>query len=304
MAGDFSNIIITYKASSGSEYNLKTNGILIREANFHEWSWIPQGTNLQYGQRVSSFSRDAAAYSTKLVFHGPKYVRADLITQLHEEFERDIRNMTPGRVTWGDWYVDCYISDSSTNPATCDWTENDITIFCPRPFWIKEEKKSFLPQDEPPVSQLYLDYEFDYDYDYFLSSIGNSRLVRSFPLESDFKMIIYGPVANPQVSINGYPYKINDTLEATEYLIIDSRNNSIIKFLSNGTSVSIFDKRNKAKSVFERIPGGTLSFSWTGLFGFDLIIYDERSEPLNETEGTTIFDTANISWNGSILMLS
>lgn len=273
---------VIYKASSGNQYNLKTNGIWIQEANFHKWEWNARGTELQFGQRVSSFGKESSTYTTTLIFHGTAVQRAKQIAKLHEEFEADIRAMKPGRIIWGNWYADCYILASSTDPARCDWTQNEIGIFCPNPFWVKEEKKSFTKQDAPPSTQSFLDYEFDYEYDYYLGAIGNERWVRSFPFAAQFKMSIYGPVSNPRVAINGYPYQINDTLEGTEYLVINSRDNTVIKYLANNTSVSIFDKRNKEQSVFEMIPGGTLSINWTGLFGFDLLIYDERSEPVNE----------------------
>ena len=275
-------IDVIYKASSGNTYNLKKNGKWIREANYHTWTYLAQGTDLQYGKRVSSFKKDPASYKTTLVFHGTEIERAQQIAQLHEDFEADVRALTPGRLTWGDWYVDCYILASSTDPAGCNWTENTIDVYCPNPFWIKEEEKSFMPQDAPPVSQTFLDYSYDYDYDYFLGAIGNGKWIRSFPFAAEFKLYIYGPVSNPRIAINGYPYQINDTLEATEYLIIDSRENTVTKHLAGGGTSNIFDKRNKAQSVFEPIPGGTLSFNWTGLFGFDLLIYDERSEPIKE----------------------
>lgn len=273
---------IIYKASSGNQYNLQTDGSWIREANFHAWTFTPRGTELQFGQRVSSFAKDAATYTTTLIFHGTIQERAQLINKLHEEFENDIRSMQQSRLTWGSWYIDCYIVASSTAPETISWTTNEIEIFCPRPFWVKEEKKSFIAQAEPPVSQTFLDYEYDYQYDYFLGAIGTENWVRSFPFESDFKMYIYGPVSNPRVIINGYAYQVFDTLEATEYMIIDSLQHTVTKYLANSTHVSIFDLRNKAQSVFEKIPGGNLSVNWTGLFGFDLIIFDERSEPVKE----------------------
>lgn len=272
---------ITYTASSGNVYNLKTNGILTKEANYHTWAWDPQGTELQYGQRVSSFSRAAAVYNTTLLFYGTKLKRTELITAFHEDIELDLQTMRTGRIDWGGWYVDCYITTSDTTPAAGDWTENAISIFCPRPFWIKEEKKTFLPQDEP-AAQDFLDYTFDYQYDYFLGAIGSQRWVRSFPFDTNFRMYIYGPVSNPRIAVNGYPYQVNDTLEATEYLVIDSRENTIIKYLANNTNVSIFDLRNKTESVFNKIPAGTLNLTWTGLFGFDLVLFDERSEPVNE----------------------
>lgn len=273
---------VIYESSSGNTYNLQTNGKWIREANFHKWAYIANGTELQYGKRVSSFSKEPAVYKTNLLFHGTAIARAAQINVLHEEFELDIRTLTPGRLTWGNWYVDCYILESATDPATCDWTENEISVYCANPFWIKEEKKSFAAQEEPPILQEFLDYNFDYEYDYFLGAIGNEKWVRDFPFASEFQMLIFGPVSNPRIIINGYPYQINDTLEATEYLVIDSRKNTVIKYLAGGGTANIFDKRNKAQSVFEQIPGGNLTVNWTGLFGFELIIYDERSEPVKE----------------------
>lgn len=276
------NSTIIYKASSGREYNLKTNGRLIKTANFHVWNWEPQGTDLQYGKRVSSFSKDAVTYETVLLFSGTVAERAQMITQLHEDFELDVRSKKMARITWGNWYVDCYITASSTDPADCDWTENTITIYCPNPFWRREEKKSFQAQEEPPIQQEFLDYQYGYNYDYFLGAIGNERWVRTFPFASDFKMTIYGEVSNPRIAINGYPYQVNDTLEATEYMVIDSRAGTVTKYLANSTNVSIFDKRDKVYSVFQQIPAGTLNVTWTGLFGFDLVLYDERSEPTND----------------------
>lgn len=273
---------IIYKASSGNQYNLQTDGSWIKDANFHAWSFTPRGTDLQFGQRVSSFAKEAATYTTTLIFHGTIQERAQKINKLHEEFENDIRSMEQARLTWGSWYINCYITASSTAPDIGPWTTNDIEIFCPRPFWVKQEKKSFIAQDEPPISQTFLDYEYDYQYDYFLGAIGTENWVRDFPFASDFQMYIYGPVSNPRVAINGYPYQIFDTLEPTEYMVIDSLQHTVTKHLANGTQASIFDLRNKVDSVFEKIPGGTLSVNWTGLFGFDLIIYDERSEPVKE----------------------
>lgn len=273
---------VVYKASSGATYNLQSNGTWIREANYHAWAYEARGTDLQYGRRVSSFAKNPATYKTTLIFHGTAISRAQKIAKLHEEFEADIRAMKPGRLIWGNWYVDCYIIDSSTDPDKCDWTENTIGVYCPNPFWIKEEKQSFVKQNTPPIAQSFLDYEYDYEYDYYLSAIGTSHWVRTFPFEANFVLTIYGPVSNPRIAINGYPYQINDTLESSEYVVLDSRANTIIKHLANGTEANIFDLRDKTHSVFEPMPGGTLSINWTGLFGFDLVLYDERSEPVNE----------------------
>ena len=270
---------LRYVASSGNTYDLKTrNSILTRDANFHTWTWSPIGTELQYGFRVANFSKEAAVYSAVLVFEGSALQRKTKIENLHEDFETDIRNKTPGKIIWGDYYIECYITDSSTAPNDrSDWTNNDISIYCPYPFWTKDNKKSFAPQSAP-VGQEFLDYEFDYEYDYHYRP-GSATWTRTFPFTSNFRMIVYGPCANPLVTINGYPYQFFDTLAASEYVSINSRTNKIIKHLADGSAVGIFNKRNKEQSIFEPIPGGTLSIIWSGDFGFDLTIFEERSEP-------------------------
>ena len=202
-----------------------------------------------------------------------------MIDALHEDFELDVRTKRPGRVIWGDYYIDCYISESSTEPDEADiWTDNKLNFYCPYPFWVKEETKEFFPKSVP-AGQEYLDYPFDYMYDYFYGNPGIGTWQTDFPFESMFKLTVYGPVSDPRVQINGYPYQVFTTLAEGEYLVIDSRHNTITKYPSGGNPVNLFDNRDKTNSVFKAIPGGTLQFNWSGAFGFDLTLYKERSEP-------------------------
>lgn len=274
------SVLLEYVASSGRVYNLKTKGLIrTRTANYHKWDWGVDGTALQFGVRVADFSRGAFTYKSQLVFDGPLAERKALVEALHEDFELDVRNLTPGRIIWGDYYIVCFILSSSTYPDENNWyTDNDIEIYCPHPFWIKEVKRTFYPQ-EAPEDERFLDYSFDYDYDYYYGSPGIATWTTDFPFPSEFALTVFGPVSNPRILINGYPYQFNDTLESTEYVVISSRDNTIMKHLANGLSVSIFDLRNKEQSIFEPIPANTLTINWSGLFGFDLTLFEERSEP-------------------------
>lgn len=273
------SVKLQYIASSGNVYNLQSDGIRTKTANYHSWKWGVNGTILQYGIRVSDFKRDPALYETRLILNGSPLQRKALLEALHDDFERDVRNMTLGRIVWGDYYIDCYITTSSTFPDPNDvWTDNDINIYCPYPFWIQEETKSFYPQSAPEGEE-FLDYEYDHNYDYYYGNPGLARWVRDFPWSCEFRMTLYGPSSNPQVTINGHPYLINDTLEDSDYIVIDSRSNKVTKYLANGQVLNIFDLRGKTKSVFTPIPGGTLSLNWPGTWGFDLTLFEERSEP-------------------------
>lgn len=273
------NVLLKYIASSGNEYNLKTNGIKTRTANYHNWNWGVDGTTLQFGTRVANFTREAAVYETQLVFTGTYFETKALIEALHQDMELDVRNGQTGRIVWGDYYIDCYITMSSTQPDENNvYATNDLQIYCPYPFWVKEETKSFTPQ-EAIVGQEFLDYDYDYEYDYFTGDVGISIWMIDSPFPSEFNMTVYGPAVNPRVSINDHPYQFFDTLESNEYVIIDSRNNTITKYLADGSEVNIFDLRNKDFSIFQQVQGERLVLNWTGGFGFDLTVYEERSEP-------------------------
>ena len=272
------SVDLKYIASSGNVYNLKGDGIRSKKANYHKWKWVTNGTTLQYGIRVSDFSRKPAEYETTLIFYGSHNSRKELIDALHADFELDVRTMHPGRVIWGDYYIDCYITNSSTEPDEIDiWTDNAVTLYCPYPFWIKENTRSFYARSVE--EQDYLDFPYDFSYDYYFGNPGVAVWERSHLLESDFEMKIYGPVVEPRIMVNGYPYILFDILEEQEYALINSKEKTVKKILASGQEVNIFDLRNKEESVFQKIPGGTLRLNWSGNFGFDLTIFEERSEP-------------------------
>ncbi|RDU22213.1 hypothetical protein [Anaerosacchariphilus polymeriproducens] len=96
---------------------------------------------------------------------------------------------------------------------------------------------------------------------------------------SNFKMILYGPCSDPTILIAGHTYKVFATLERGEYIIIDSRNKTVYQYFEDSTSLSLFNQRYKEESLFDKIPAGNLTISWNREFGFDLILFDERSEP-------------------------
>ena len=272
------SVKLQYVSSNGNTYDINAESIKTKTADLHTWKWEPVGTQLQYGSRFANFTRKVAAYDIDMVIPGPRLAAKALLNDLHQAFEYDMRNMTPCRIIFGDYYIDGYVTGSDTEPYNYMWARNKITVTCPYPFWIREVKHSFMPQDAPG-SQTFLDYEYDYNYDYFYGNPGIAIWPLDFPFAAEFKMDIFGPVATPRVLVNGYPYQINETLEENEYLTIDSRKNTVYKRLANGQQVNIFDLREKTQSVFEPMPGGNLTVTWSGAFGFDITIYQERSEP-------------------------
>lgn len=275
-----SGVNLRYVASSGRSYNLRSDTLRTRSgANFHDWSWNVEAVKLKHGERVSAFTRPAAVYEATLSLFGTSQEKLALLEALHDDFELDVRNMTPGRLIWNKYYIECFATKSKTAPDGSNMlVDNKVSFYCPYPFWIKEETKSFYAQVSSE-EETFLDYPFDYPYDYSSRRSGSATWQTGFPFKSDFKMVIYGPVENPRVVINGHAYQIMDVLGASEYVVIDSKQGTIEKTTASGQKVNAFDLRNKAESVFEQIPEKTLQISWPATFGFDLTLYEERSEP-------------------------
>lgn len=270
-------VSIKYVASSGNTYDLITNGIKHREANYYSWAWDVEGTKLQYGYRVADFSRDAAVYDTELIFYGSEQRRRTLVQNLHDDFENDVRTKRAGKIIWGDYYLECYITESSTEPTEVGtWTSNKITIYAPYPFWV-QDFHIVLPASQETASG-FLDYPYDYPYDYAAPTMGTRHIQTNFPFESEFEMVIYGLAVNPRVVINDYAYALYATIPQGAYVIINSRQKTIMMY-RNGTRTNMFNFRNKTASIFQRITGGDLTISWDSSFGVDLTIYHERSEP-------------------------
>lgn len=269
---------IKYIASSGKQYDLAVNGVLHRTANYFSWAWGVNGTKLQFGTRVSDFSRDAAEYDAELVIYGTLEERRQIISALHNDFENDLREKKPGRLIWGDYYIDAYITQSQTAPMeTWKYLNNKIHIYCPYPFWVQDAHVS-LPVSSVTESA-FLDYEYDYEYDYSAPVIGTKIVKSDFPFASEFKMVIFGLAVNPHITINGYPYVMNVTIPQGAYVVIDSRTKSITQYNNDGTQSNMFNYRNKVNSIFEKIPGGNLTIAWDASFGADITIFRERSEP-------------------------
>ena len=76
---------ITYIASSGKSYNLISDGIRHRKANYHEWEWDPETTKLQYGERVAGWSKGPGAYETELQFYGSEKQRRERVEEMLEK---------------------------------------------------------------------------------------------------------------------------------------------------------------------------------------------------------------------------
>ena len=122
------------------------------------------------------------------------------------------------------------------------------------------------------------DYPHGYAHDY-ANGAQNTILLNEGLVDADFEITIYGACANPMIVIGGHSYSVNTELLTGEYLKINSKEKKIYKVKTNGEVVNQFDFRNRDHYIFKKIGAGANNVAWSGIFGFDVTLLEERSEP-------------------------
>lgn len=123
---------------------------------------------------------------------------------------------------------------------------------------------------------------FDYPYEYNLEygvQIGGRTIANSTYTGNAFRLLIYGAVTNPTIIIGGHSYTVNGAVGEGETLTIDSMAKTITLTTASGAKINYFDKRDRQNYIFQPIQPGQNAVTWSGDFGFELTVIEERSEP-------------------------
>jgi len=269
---------LEYVGSAGT-IDLTQFETAIYKANFHAYEWGYAGTEKALGVEIDQFTRDPLAYEMTIAVRGNEANKKKTLNNILEITERDVINMTPGKLYWNEHYLECYVIASETYPSEdFHGAERTMTVLAPYPFWIKENVKQFYKKESQQGSSD-LDFPYDYSHDFAPSLTGQTTWKTDHYAPSEFEMMIYGPCINPRVLIEGHGYQVYGEYQSTDVIIINSRKGTIIKCMQGGSEQNIFDMRKKDESVFEKIPAGTIAVTWSGDFGFELKLFQERSEP-------------------------
>lgn len=248
--------------------------------SFHKYAWTKNVKKANGKERLIKFTKESMNYKLTLTLRGYLDKRKEMLNDLIDSFEQDIINRTPGTIYFGEYYIKCFIvsSDSKTSSIRSNWSDCSVEVYCPDSSWIREVCFSYTKFTEGSESNL-LEFPYEYPYEYTGLQKGMGKLENDHYANANFKMIIYGPVVNPIINIGDYPYEVNTTVEENEYLTIDSTKNTVERTLADGTIINEYNKRSFENSVFRPIPPGNNSVLWSGDFGWDITLYQKRSEP-------------------------
>lgn len=276
---------ITFTNHINESMEWGSNGIYVNYNDLHDYTWDFTAN----GSRISSFSKGIVEKTIPLIICCDSVEDGlEKKNQLMEICEKDVLSLQHGKLTIGDYYIRCYITGSKKGNYLIHkgYIETTLTLTTEYPQWVKESLFRYMPSGyvitEPGagnVPKRNHDYNFDYPYDYMSESVMRTVDNTGF-IESNFNLIIYGAVTNPIIHIGGHTYSVDCTVEENEYLTIDSVYKTIILRKQDGTKVNKFNDRNRDSYIFKKIEPGENVVSWSGDFGFDVILLEERSEPL------------------------
>lgn len=245
----------------------------------YKWEYATKGTSVL---NISSFTKRFVEKQVPIVVSaGTKDEYSRKITELLEIIDRDIYVLTPGRLYVGKTYLKCFFVSSEKPKRFVNTRSTTIylNLLAENGNWIYEDKKSFSRITSGMYNSDGLDYPHDYVFD-FSNSLVNQKVVNDNYAPSDFEMVVYGPCVSPAISIGIHTYQIDANLGTGEYMVINSSTKKIYKVKNDGEKVNLFYARGRDFYVFEKIPSGIMSVSWSGEFGFDITLLSERSEPV------------------------
>ena len=261
--------------------------------NFCQWPYMVTGgdifdgsyDNIDENDHIQEFERKITDHSLNIEINavGDAFRRA--VDHLEDVSEKVIINVTPGKLYVGKSYLKCWIVGTGKDRWVNDLCSisNSLTIRSDYPYWITEEAFSFLKASQSGAVSPWLDYPYDYAYEY--SKVRNVQYIQnSNYTASGFRITIYGPCINPLIRIGGHVYELQTTLYENEYAVIDSstrysKDRKIIRVKPDGSQEDIFNSRNKASDIWQKIAPGRSVVSWNGAFGFDVVLFNERGTP-------------------------
>lgn len=268
---------LRYVNHIGEELELGSRGVFVNYSDLHDYQW----NYTEVGDKVSYFQRGVIRKNVPIVIACQNAEDGiSVVNQLMELSEKDILVKSPGRIYLMGYYLNCYIIGSQKTDylAKRGYMIATLQLLTDQPAWIKETKFQFNYGGSSHTLGNDMDYPTDHPYDF--SNPFSSRMVENPGFTgSDFRMVIYGECDDPHIGIGDHLYEVDCEIGAHEYLTIDSKKKTIILTQQSGTTVNKFKFRNRESYIFEKIPSGETMVSWDGDYKFDIILYEERSEP-------------------------
>lgn len=121
-------------------------------------------------------------------------------------------------------------------------------------------------------------YAGRYPYQYG-TGYANEVLFNDHFADTPAIVTIYGPCAEPKIYIGGNVYGVEANAEEGERIVLDQIERKIYRVDATGATTNLFDYRIKTSDPFKKISPGDVTVQFSGEFGFDIELLQQRSEP-------------------------
>ena len=250
--------------------------LFVNENDLRDFSWEVNSIN----NRISGFGRGIVTKTIPLIMKCKSRSEGlAMRNRLYEVFEKDILANQHGKIYVGDYYMKCFVTDSTKSGYLIanEYMELELTVTTDFPVWTKESVYHFLGE-----SNLLSGYDYPHDFPYDLqNSLNTKEIFNSGIMPVNFRIDIYGAISNPTIYIGQHEYKVNVDVGNGEYLTIDSIHKTIVLTKNDGTKVNFFNNRSRESYIFEKIQSGnSVVSSGAGEFKFSITLLEDRSEPM------------------------
>lgn len=278
---------IFYRSKNG-DIRFDAPPILYNDQDFFNYDYsfdllnIPSGKSSKI-QRLTSYGK---TFTIELQVIGNN--KADIMNMLHDRFKQDIEqyietNELP-RLYIGDTYVECLLTSKVSNGWNTFKRYENITIqvLAPNPNWIKEDRFTYAQREETYSAEKEAEFtRLPLRIPFRLSEMNRIWNIRNESYaDANIKIELEGPVINPTIYIGDRTYRVFVEIMENERLVINQRDKTVIRLAPDGTAINEFHNRDKEHSPFVPIGSGDNQVSIEGNFYFEIIVYQERSEPL------------------------
>jgi len=262
--------------SNNEELDFLKLGIYANESKIRDYKWTYTTEN----GKIKRFKKEPVEFTIPFIFV-TDIVNAESIKDMfYEHFDVDVLNHKPGYFMINGYRYECYAIESVKSDYMLRKNILTITVkfVSDNPVWFKCNTKSFIiGSGESSVSGGGINFPFNFPFN-FPKSFKDNLLINKSIASSDFELTIYGDCEDPEIVIGDNIYKINNTIGVNEYVVIKSKERTILKYNNIGESTNWFKFRDSS-DIFKKINSGENLVSWDNTFGFDIKIIDERGEP-------------------------
>lgn len=266
--------VIKYQNHMGRSVDLSSNGIVTDPTDVLAWSMdVDDSYNT-----VRSVSRSVESRKMKAVTYSMAARK-----RLYEVPAVDVDAMRPGRLYVGEWYLVCYVTAS----AVSGWWYGDgvasyeLTVTVVDPLWRKDVSYILTERYDGGAG---LDFPYDFPHDFGYSNVITTVNNTGFR-PADVLIRVYGPVDRCTVTVAGNEYGVGVSLEAGEYLTVDTYARTVEVTRLTGEVENAFQSvegdyfEGSGSYIFERVPVGISEVVWSGTSDLDITLVLTRDEP-------------------------